>query len=161
MRDDKEKLEKIIESLDRIKQYTKDGEDKFFNDYLIQDGVVRNFQVVGDAIKDLSDDLKQKNPDVEWKEAARFRDKVTHHYLDVDFSKVWNAVQNDVEPLRAKVYDIHQRLIYRVPGQREQPSKLEQKLQDKDNPRPKPQDVFKIKQPEKKKERDREDDLSF
>ena len=128
MRDDKEKLEKILESIDRIREYTKGGKDQFFGDSLIQDGVVRNFQVIGEAIKDLSKDLKFKNPDVDWKDAARFRDKITHDYLDIDYEKVWKAVESDVEPLREKIHDIHQRLVYKVPGDREQPSKLEQKL---------------------------------
>jgi uncharacterized protein with HEPN domain len=93
-----------------------------------------NCEVIGQAIKDLDEELKLKNPHVEWREAGRFRDKVTHHYLDIDYRVVWDVVETDLPPLREKIYDIHQRLIYKVPDEREHSSKLEQKLRDKDNP---------------------------
>jgi uncharacterized protein with HEPN domain len=131
-----EKLEMILECIDRIQEYTKDGPDAFFADTKTQDAVIRNCEVIGQAIKDLHEDLKQKNPQVEWREAGRFRDKITHHYLDIDYRVVWDVVETDLPPLRAQICDIHQRLIYKVPDQNEQPSKLQQKLRDKDDPKP-------------------------
>lgn len=55
MRDDKEKLEKILGCADRIREYTKGGEEEFLAKPLIQDAVIRNLQVIGEAIKELSD----------------------------------------------------------------------------------------------------------
>ena len=136
MRDDKEKLERVLENIDRIKEYTKDGKDKFFREYLIQDAVVRNLQVIGEAIKDLSEDLKGQRPDVEWRKASRMRDKVTHDYFDVNYEIVWDTVENSLPSFREKIQDIHQRLVYKVPSNREQPTKLAKKLKDKANPRP-------------------------
>ena len=157
MRDDKEKLEKILDCIDQVKEYTRGGEDEFFKNRLIQDGVVRNFQVIGQAIKDLSVELKEKNQDVEWHKASRMRDKVSHDYLDVDYEIVWKTVEKDLSPLRDKIEDIHRRLVYKVPGDREKPSMLEMKLKDEHNLRLKAEDVFKIKQ-EKLKKPDRDDD---
>ena len=132
MRDDKEKLEKILECIDRIKDYTREGKEAFLVDLKTQDAVVRNYQVIGEAVKDLSDELRSKTPDVDWREASRFRDKVIHHYLDIDFQIVWNAVEKTLEPFREKVYDVHQRLAYKVPDAQERHSKLEQKLREKE-----------------------------
>lgn len=162
MRDDNDKLEKILECIDQIREYTKDGRDAFFTDRKTQDAVVRNLQVIGQAVKDLSQDLKLKDPYVPWKEAAGIRDKVTHDYFDVDYDKVWATIEDKLGPLREKIEDIHRRLVYKVPENRDPQSKLGQKLKDRGNPQMKIEDVFKIKQPEaeKKKERDRDDDLT-
>jgi uncharacterized protein with HEPN domain len=99
---------------------------------MIQDAVIRNLQVLGDCIKDLSEDLKLKNPHVEWSEAARFRDKVTHDYFEIDQAKVWAVVENRLTPLREKIEDLHRKLVYKVPENRTQLSKLEQKLKDEE-----------------------------
>lgn len=160
MRDDKEKLEKILDCADRIREYTKDGEDEFLAKPLIQDAVIRNLQVIGEAIKELSDEVKAQNCDVEWRNASRMRDKLTHDYFEVNYDIVWDTVENHIPPFRDKIEDIHQRLVYRVSKEREKPPELEQRLKEKDNPRPNKKGVFKIKQPEKKKDGDRDDDLS-
>ena len=133
MRDDKEKLDKILECIDRIIDYTKQGKDEYFANTMIQDAVVRNLQVLGDCFKDLSEELKQQNADVEWKDAARFRDKVTHDYFDIDQTKVWAVVENKLGLLRRKIEDIHRRLVYKVPREHRRPGTLEQKLNDKDD----------------------------
>lgn len=130
MRDDKEKLAIILECIDKIREYTNNRREEFFSSTQIQDAVVRNFQVIGEAIKDLSEEIKLKNPDVPWKGVSGFRDRVTHDYFDVDFNKVWNAVENEILPLRDQIEDIHRRIIYKIPGDREQSSKLERRLNE-------------------------------
>ena len=127
MKDDKEKLEKILECIDRVMDYTRDGKDKFFENSLIQDAVVRNIQVIGDAVKELSPELKEKYKDVPWRNASRMRDQVTHRYLDVDYKIVWETVEHSLPPFRERVEDIQQRQIYRVPENRETPS-LDERL---------------------------------
>jgi uncharacterized protein with HEPN domain len=57
LRDDKEKLEKILESTDRIREYIKSGKDFFLRDHMIQDAVVRNLQIIGEAVKELRPQL--------------------------------------------------------------------------------------------------------
>ncbi|MCC7527172.1 MAG: DUF86 domain-containing protein [Candidatus Melainabacteria bacterium] len=160
MRDDKEKLEKILDSADRIREYTKDGEDEFFAKPLIQDAVIRNLQIIGEAIKELSNELKDQNPDIEWRNASRMRDKLTHDYFEVNYDIVWDTVENHIPPFRDKIEDIHQRLVYRVSNEREKSPELEQRLKEKDNPRPNPEDALKTRQLEKKEERDLDDNLS-
>ncbi len=133
MRDDKEKLEKILECIDRIQEYTCDGEDRFFSEHLIQDAVIRNLQVIGEAVKELSEGLKLRYGDVEWHKASRMRDKVTHDYFEVDYKIVWDTIQKSLPPFRERIEDIHQRLVYKVTDDKIGPSSLEQKLKDKDS----------------------------
>lgn len=132
MSDDKLKLEKILDCLDQIADYTKDGKDAFFTDRKTQDAVVRNLQVIGQAIKDLSVELKEQNPDVEWRKASRMRDKITHDYLFVDYATVWDTVGKSLPPFREQVEDIHRKLVYKVAGDRPQASKLEERLKSED-----------------------------
>jgi uncharacterized protein with HEPN domain len=134
LKDDKEKLEKILECIDRVNKYTKEGREEFFRNHLIQDGVVRNIQVIGEAIKELSPELKEQNQDVPWSKAARMRDQVTHRYFDVDYKVVWDTVEHSLPPFRERVEDIHQRLVYRVPENRETPS-LDQRLKEQEQER--------------------------
>lgn len=76
----------------------------------MQDAVVRNFQIIGDAVKDLSDGLRKHSPDVPWQDVARFRDRVTHDYFDVDMIKVWGIIENDLPPFKIQIEKISRNL---------------------------------------------------
>lgn len=162
MRDDKQKLEKILECLDRVKEYTKDGQEEFFKNHLVQDGVVRNIQIIGEAVKELSPELKEKHQDVKWSNASRMRDQVTHNYFDVDYKIVWDTVEHSLPPFRERVEDIHQRLVYRVPENRETPS-LDQRLKEQErkpeSPASKIDKLFGKREDRPKEVGDRKNDL--
>jgi len=78
MKDASLHLVHIIECLDKIERYTKDGKDIFLSDVLIQDAVYRNFAIIGEAAKRLPDDMRQQIPDVPWRQVAGFRDVLIH-----------------------------------------------------------------------------------
>ncbi len=73
---------------------------------------------------------------VDWRKASRMRDKLTHDYFDVNYEIVWDTVEKSLPLFREGIEEIHQRLIYKVAENRDRPSKLEQKLKDKENPHP-------------------------
>lgn len=133
MRDDKERLEKILECIGRIREYTKVGRETFFASHLIRDGVVRNLQVIGECVKDLGEALKSSHSDIEWKQIARMRDKVTHDYFNVDYEIVWKVVEEDLEPFKKRIFDIHQRLMFKIPENRKSRLKEELEESDQDN----------------------------
>jgi uncharacterized protein with HEPN domain len=130
VRSDSQKLEKIADSIERILEYTAKGEKRFFANSMVQDAVIRNFQVIGEAIKDLSASLKNRHSDVQWREAAQFRDKITHDYLGVDLDIVWQTVEDDLPKLQKQIKKIWRDLLKQEEAQMAKPeSKLKKKLE--------------------------------
>jgi len=90
-------LEDIREALVRILEYT-DGMvyESFIKDHKSQDAVVRNFEIIGEAVKNISDQYKNDHPEIPWKSMAGMRDKLIHHYFGVNFDVVWGVIKNDL-----------------------------------------------------------------
>ena len=93
MKDDRLYLEHIRDAIAKIHAYTAGGRDMFLRDSLIQDAVIRNFEVIGEASKQLSDEVKGEHPHVPWSEIARFRDFLIHHYMGVNLARVWAVIE--------------------------------------------------------------------
>ena len=96
-------LESIRDCLERIAEYTESGEDAFLSSRLIQDGVIRNLEVIGEATKNISEDLRAANPSITWRQIAGMRDVLIHDYLKVNLSGVWRTVDSVLPPLDAAV----------------------------------------------------------
>ena len=103
MNKDRLYLESIRDCLERIAEYTESGEDAFLASRLIQDGVIRNLEVIGEATKNISEDLRAANPSIPWRQIAGMRDVLIHDYLKVNLSRVWRTVDIDLPPLDAAV----------------------------------------------------------
>ena len=93
-------LESMRECLERIDEYTEGGETYFLASGLVQDGVIRNLEVLGEATKNLSDDLRSANPEIPWRQIAGMRDVLIHDYLRVNLRRIWQTVVSDLPPLR-------------------------------------------------------------
>lgn len=100
MNQDRLYLASILDCLDRIAEYTDDGEAAFFASRLIQDGVIRNLEVIGEATKNLSAEQRNANPDIPWRQMAGMRDVLIHDYLKVNLDRVWRTVVDDLPALR-------------------------------------------------------------
>ena len=103
MNKDRLYLESIRDCLERIAEYTSGGEQEFLASRLIQDGVVRNLEVIGEATKNLSTGLREANPAIPWRQIAGMRDVLIHDYLKVNLSRVWLTVSTDLPELRTTV----------------------------------------------------------
>lgn len=69
--------------------------------------MVRNLEIAGEAVKNLSDDLKEKYPQIQWKEFAGLRDELIHHYLGVNYDIVWHIVKNELPDI---IYQLNEML---------------------------------------------------
>jgi uncharacterized protein with HEPN domain len=100
MKDDTIYIEHILQSIKNILDYTKDiSKAEFAKTTLIQDAVIRNFEVIGEATKKVSSDFKQIHHEVPWKEMAGMRDKLIHDYIGVDIQVIWETVEKDLPVL--------------------------------------------------------------
>ena len=68
-----------------------------------QDAVIRKLEIIGEAVKQLSDETKQRRPEIPWKQIAGLRDRLTHAYFGVDLGLVWVVVERDLGALATAV----------------------------------------------------------
>jgi uncharacterized protein with HEPN domain len=71
--------------------------------HLVQDGVIRQLEIIGEAVKSISDIIKNEYDNIPWKDFAGMRDVLIHHYFGVDLEEVWITVQNDIPVLKEKI----------------------------------------------------------
>jgi len=81
---------------------------QFMKDTKTQDAVVRNLEIIGEAAKNMSDDLKNRYPKMPWKDFARVRDKLIHFYFGVNLDVVWDIVKNELPPAFKSIKSILQ-----------------------------------------------------
>ncbi len=100
-------LRDILEAIDKIERYTENMNFEDFSDNeLIQDGVIRNLEIIGEAVKNLPDDIKKDYSEVEWRKIAGLRDILIHAYFGVDLEVIWDIVKNKVSELKGMVREI-------------------------------------------------------
>ena len=102
MKDDRIYIEHILQSIEKIQSYIS-GKDQesFSNDSLTQDAVVRQLEIIGEATKRISKELRKNNPDVPWDDMAGMRDVLIHNYIDVDLNIVWKTASESIPGLKA------------------------------------------------------------
>ena len=100
-------IEHILESIKNILSYNKGlNEKEFLENKMVQDTTIRNLEIIGEAAKQISDDFKNKYPDIEWKKMAGMRDKLIHDYIGVDLWAVWEVVDKIIPDLKGRISDI-------------------------------------------------------
>ena len=88
-------IEDIQFSMERIAEYTENYTLSLFrNDQKTVDAVIRNFEIIGEAAKNISTEIKQKYTHIPWDEMYALRNKITHKYFGVDFEIIWEIATN-------------------------------------------------------------------
>jgi uncharacterized protein with HEPN domain len=96
-------LAHVLEAIGAIERFTASGREAFLASDLVQSAVIRQIEVVGEAVKNLSADLTQREAGVPWKQIAGARDRLIHGYFRVDLNAVWVMVERDLPPLRENI----------------------------------------------------------
>lgn len=102
-RDERLYLAETSGAIDRALRYTASGREAFFEDPMIQDAVVRNLEIMGEAVKGLSETIRTSHPQVPWKKIAGMRDRVIRGYFHVDLDIVWEVVEKELPRLRQQL----------------------------------------------------------
>ena len=103
MKDDGAYLQHIRDAIEDIASYCGADHAAFLNDRMRQDATLRKLGVIGQAVKNLSEQTKSLRPDIRWKQIAGMRDKVIHDYFGVDLEIVWAVVQRELPRLKLAI----------------------------------------------------------
>ncbi len=82
--------------------------EDLLEDELLQRGVVRSLEIIGEASKNISPELKESHPKIEWKMMAGMRDRLIHHYFHVNWKIVWNVLTKEIPLLKVQIEKILQ-----------------------------------------------------
>ncbi len=97
-------IDDIKDSICKIEKYVKGiTYSHFRKDSKTIDAVVRNLEIIGEAVKNIPADIKKKNSSVPWKQIIGMRNKITHEYFGVDVEVVWETIQKDIPELKNEI----------------------------------------------------------
>lgn len=107
MKEDSVYLNHILDSIKNVFSDTQDFTfEKFLENRQVRDAVTRNVEIIGEAVKRLSEEIFKNYPNVPWQKIARTRDMLIHHYFDVDDQQLWKIVEDDLPKLKISIEKI-------------------------------------------------------
>lgn len=93
----------IRDAIARIETYTAQGREAFFANTMVQDAVIRNLEVIGEAVRSLPPDLRRRHPEIPWRSITALRNVLIHEYFGVDLEIVWRVVQRRLPALKRHI----------------------------------------------------------
>jgi uncharacterized protein with HEPN domain len=106
MKDDRVYLRYILERIRRVEEDTAGGKEGIPRPLTVQDAVLRNLQTMAESTQRLSENIKERYPQIEWRRIAAFRNVLVHDYLGIDLERVWEITRRDVPELKITVLSI-------------------------------------------------------
>ena len=100
-------LEHILDSIEAIGQFSKNiTKQDLVSNRLKRSAIVREIEIIGEAVKNISQNLKHKHKEIAWKEIAGTRDKMIHHYFGVDVNIIFDIIKKDLPKLKKQIQHI-------------------------------------------------------
>lgn len=100
-------IEDILTSINYIEDFAKPlNKEKFSKDILRQSAIIRQLEVIGEAVKNIPDSFREKYPKIPWKDIAGFRDILSHAYFGVNADRVWNIIKINLPEFKKEIEKI-------------------------------------------------------
>ena len=100
-------IEDILESIKAIEEYSKDmNKEELELSRLKQNAIIREIEIIGEAVKNIPENIKNKHKEIEWRKIAGMRDVIIHGYFRIDLNAVWNVIKKDLPILKKQMLDI-------------------------------------------------------
>lgn len=97
-------IKDILQNIRYIESFIKNmSYEEFVSDRKTSYAVVRCIEIIGEAAKNIPDDIREKYPDIPWKKMAGMRDKISHFYFGIDMKKVWLTVERDIPRIKPMI----------------------------------------------------------
>lgn len=97
-------LKDILEAIRRVKEYTGNLDlEEFLAQKMVVDAVMRNLEIIGEAVSQLPENLKKEFPEVPWREVKDFRNVVAHKYFKINLERIWDIIENKLDSLEKQI----------------------------------------------------------
>jgi uncharacterized protein with HEPN domain len=104
-------IQDILESMEAIEEYVQSTtEEQFYRNRQVQDAVLRRLEIIGEAVKNLDEDFRNRYPEIPWKKVAGLRDVLIHEYFGVSLKRVWRVIKIDLVDLKLQISRIWEEL---------------------------------------------------